>query len=367
MKKEIGIVTFFKVNNYGAILQAFATQIVIKSLGHDPQIIDFCSKRVMCLDKRNILVLLKKRLYQFVISLDPQYRKKTKKFERFRKKLILTSQCFSYVEAYKSPPVFDVYLAGSDQIWNSENKPNLLYFLDFVKGEENKKLSYASSFGTSSYSEKYKDTLKMLLEDFDQISVREKDGLQIVKELTGRDAVQSLDPTLLLSKDEWGKYLTEKKTNLGDYILVYALTSTPESVNLLQSIKAKYDLPVVGIPMGYKVPSEFKVDKEYRGAGPIDFISYIRDAKVVVTSSFHGLAFAINFEKTFYTIPHPTRNSRLNSLLEILDMKCRQCFTPKQVGRLIDSELFINYENLRGRIDKFRDESLLYLKKNLEC
>src|SRR5690606_30181677 len=99
-----------------------------------------------------------------------------------------------------------------------------------------------------------------------------------------------------------------------------------ESVEIVNALRKRYKLKVVGIPMGIKVPSKFNADKEIMDAGPIEFVSLFRNAKVICTSSFHGLAFSIIFEKTFYAVPHLTRNSRISSLLKLLNLDKRQRF-----------------------------------------
>jgi hypothetical protein len=227
------------------------------------------------------------------------------------------------------------------------------------------KVSYASSFGTESVSNEYYPELKRLLSSFSALSCREIDGIQIIKEATGISAKHVLDPTLLMQSANWLNISRDYTVPFEKFILVYALTNSEESIELVKKIRATYKLPVVGIPMGLKVPKEFNVDFEARDAGPKEFISLFSKCSFVCTSSFHGVAFAINFEKEFYVISHNSRNSRLHSLLTVLDIKGRQFSSVQDVlhPNLFDTEL--DYPEIRLKLQKEREVSLDYLQSAL--
>lgn len=363
---KIGIVTIHSHFNYGAVLQAFATQMVLKKLGHEPQMIDYYTLDQEKNNKSRIVkVDIKRILYFLVLRLDRKYQIRLRRFSEFRKLLSLSKRYYSKEEIYQNPPVFDVYLVGSDQVWNMEKGIQSYNFLDFIKGPHVRKISYASSFGTSTIPDQNKEELKELLQDFTAISTREDEGVEIIKEATGRDATQVLDPTLLITKSQWQDLLPSEKNAPNNYILIYALNNSEESVMLVEAVRKRYRLPVFGIPMGYKVPGKYKVDREIKDAGPWEFISLLENAKVVCTSSFHGLAFAINFEKTFFVVPHNTRNSRLNSLLKSVGLEERQFFTSDKIKSMPDHELFMDFAKTRNILDNLRQESLSFLKKNI--
>lgn len=363
---KIGLLTLHSFYNYGAMLQAYATQVALTKMGFDVQLINHYP---LDLEKQNDHMPLsfhpRKLIMYFVLKLDRRYQQRLKRFRDFRKVFNLTKRYFTEDEIYNNPPKFDVYIIGSDQVWNMENGINPFCFLDFVKGH-GKKISYAPSFGGSSIPEKYKPRLRELLADFSAISTREDDGVSIIKEATGRDAVQVLDPTLLLSKPEWNELIqnTEKPTE--KYILIYALNNSTESAKMVEAVRKRYQLPVWGIPMGFTVPAKFNADKVWKNAGPFEFVSLFMHAEVVLTSSFHGLAFAVNFEKTFFVVPHPTRNSRLNSLMKLLNLQDRQHFTPEMVQLLKDSELFTDYSTKTLMLDKQRQQSSHFLSINIQ-
>lgn len=362
---KIGIVTVHSAYNYGAMLQAFATQRVLTEMGHQVQFIDFYPYE---LEKANnnlkIDFTLKGIALFLYLKSNISHKKRLKRFREFREQLHLSKRYFTKKEIYEAPPKFDAYLVGSDQVWNVEHGMNTFNFLDFVNEKASRKMSYASSFGTEEIPDEYKVKLKELLADFSAISVREDDGVKIVKEATGRCAAHVLDPTLLLSKDEWEQYIEQKPKIDREYILIYALTNTEKSVQMVEALRKRYNLDVVGVPMGHRVPSKFNVNREIKDAGPFEFVSLFRNAKVVCTSSFHGLAFAINFEKTFFVVPHLTRNSRLNSLLKVLDLQDRQAYLPSKIKDISDSELFMDYSSVVPVLNNCRDSSMAFLKKN---
>jgi len=363
---KIGIVTIHNHYNYGALLQAIATQYILIRMGHEVQFIDYYPVETEKINHNNTLAFHPKKLALYILSkCNLKYRLKLKRFDNFRQNFHLTQRFYSLSELYSSPPEFDIYLVGSDQVWNMEHGINTFYFLDFVKNGANK-ISYASSFGTENIPSDLKPKLKELLKEFKAISVREDDGVKIIKEATERKATQVLDPTILLSVDDWMNYMSKEIVSDNDYILVYGLLNTNNSVQLINEVRSRCKLPVVGIPMGYRVPREFKVDKEINEAGPAEFVSLFKNAKVVLTSSFHGLAFAVNFEKTFFVLPHPTRNSRLSSLLTALCLEKRQLSSFTEIKQLDDSDFYIDYKIHSKRLNELRSESLEFLKQAIE-
>lgn len=361
---RIGVLTMHNFYNYGAMLQAFATQVVIEDMGHDIKFIDYYPEAQERINTNRLTLNPKKLITNLILSSNKKYKLRRNRFHEFGTRFNTTERFFTKDEIYRNPPEFDVYIVGSDQVWNMENGFNSFAFLDFANSYS-KKISYASSFGTESISDQFKIKLKESLKSFNAISTREDDGVQIIKDAAGRDAVQVLDPTLLLTNDIWKTYLPKLNKNQKEYILIYALNDTKQSEDLLLAIRKRYDLPVHGIPMGNKLPHRFKVDKEINDAGPMEFVSSFLNAKVICTSSFHGLAFAVNFEKTFFVLPHPNRNSRLNSLMKLLKLEKRQKFSPEEILKLNDSDLYMDYSKTSIILNKQRTNSLDFLKDNI--
>jgi hypothetical protein len=358
---RIGILTIHAAYNYGAMLQAYATQTALIQLGHKVQIIDYYPKEV---EESNLMEKMPKNLKQLVKYLyarfNPNIQLKIRRFSSFRNRMQLTPRYYDKKELYLNPPDFDIYLVGSDQVWNMERAFNPFWFLDFVNAK--KKVSYASSFGTSSIPPQYQNELKNQLNKFSAISTREADGVKIIKEATGLNATQVLDPTFLLSTDDWSS-LAAKRQFAGEYILTYGFSKSKQFGELIKSVKERYKLPVVAIAIGSHYP--YPVDKSFINTGPQEFVALFRDAKVVCTDSFHGLAFSIHFRKTFFSIPHLTRNSRLSSLLGLLDLKNRQFSNPMEILNLSNDELHIDYFKIEHKIRENIEISITFLTQNL--
>lgn len=356
---KIGILTIHTAFNYGAMLQAYALQAALIKLGFEVQIIDYYSNE---LERNNLMLEVGKSPKQIISYLyakfNPAIQKRISRFNSFRGSLQLTKRYRDKEELYKTPPEFDIYIIGSDQVWNLERGFDPFWFLDFVKSKP--KVSYASSFGTATISQIYHEKLNFYLSEFSTISVRETDGVKIIEEATGLSSIQVLDPTFLLSSEEWTK-LAAKKQVEGEYILAYGFSKSEKFASLLSNIKKIYNLPVVAIPAGIRYP--YKVDKIISNAGPEEFIALFRDAKVICTDSFHGLAFSIHFRKPFFTIPHPSRNSRLENLLALFNIKNRQINNPETLQGWSPEELTIRYEEIENLIQANTNKSIMYLKK----
>lgn len=363
---EIGILTIHNHYNYGAMLQAFATQTVLSEMGVASRFIDLYPRDTEKINNRAVLSLNPKKMMIFLLfKLSQKHRLKLKRFAEFRKLLNLTKRYYTKEELYHSPPEFDIYMVGSDQVWNMEKEFNSFNFFDFI-GDECKKISYASSFGTKEVPVEYYQKMANYLSQFSAISVREDDAVEIIQKATGLNVAHVLDPTLLLKKDQWQKYLDNCGKLNYEYILIYGLVDNEDSVKLLNAVRKRYNMPVVGIPFGNRVPPKYKVDFEIKDAGPLEFVSLYNGAKVICTSSFHGLAFSVIFEKTFYVVPHKTRNSRLNSLLKLLRLEDRQSFRDVDILTLNEDELLMDYSMANELLGIERTFSINYIRNSIK-
>lgn len=337
--KRIGIITIVKVNNYGAELQALALQRKLSLMGYDSEIIDYLFYKNP-LHKREKISRpfypypIKNRIKEWLLPIyeniktipfRKEYNIRKNGFSSFHdRNTKFSSVCYkSYSELYNNPPIYDVYCVGSDQVWNPRCYTNLNpYFLTFAP-KEAKKISYASSFGVKTLPENAKKQYCELLQNLDYISVREENGVQLVKEVSGKDAINVADPTLLLTKDEWKPIAKYDKVPNEKYILLYVLKDSEYIKNTAIELSRKTGLKVVRICKG-----AFKQDKEsdnilnITDAAPDDFLGLIDKAEMVLTNSFHGTVFSILFEKDFYTIIKRgvENNSRQLSLLKTLDI-----------------------------------------------
>ena len=286
---KIGIVTFPTAINYGTALQAAALG---KVLSGDNNTVRFIDHRCPLIDSTNSVFDFRnifdiKYTIAHLINLDVALKRK-KNFIGFRNKYIPLTE--------DKPYESDMLVAGSDQIWNYNlTDCDFYYFLDFPK-KHLKKVSYAGSFGLSAIDEKHKERINTLLSDFDYLSVRENQASEIIRKLSDKSVPVVCDPTLLMTKEDWGKIATDKARESG-YIFVYTVFNSDRIWEYAEELSRKTGLPVKTI--SYSKLHRRNAQYDYT-AGPDDWVGYMLNADYVVTNSFHGVAFSVNFNKNFF-------------------------------------------------------------------
>jgi hypothetical protein len=337
---NIGIISIVKVNNYGAELQAYALQKKLSDIGFNAEIIDYLFYKhknyIHTMTSHPFVQLgfkrkLKEKIYPVIEKIcSLSYREakiiREEKFESFhRRNTRFSSIQYTSIDLlYNTKMNYDVFIVGSDQVWNPYTNTSLMpYFLTFAPNDK-KKLSYASSFGVSSIPDHAKKTYRECLNNLDYISVREKQGCQIVKELTGRDAYHVLDPTLLLDKREW-QGVAVLPSQKKPYILLYVLIKSPYITHLAKFLSVEFDMNLVRICKNAIIEDRDNSIVNIIDAGPSEFIGWLLNASFILTNSFHGTAFSVNFNKPFYTIlpKHKPNNSRLQDFLSSLKLDDR--------------------------------------------
>lgn len=341
-KKKIGILTFHRAINYGAVLQAFALQeFVIKNfLAYDVEIINFYTdvQDTSYLSYKAINNKFKRLLASALFSHYRIYDKKNK-FDSFLCKYLKLSKRYSdAVDFVTAPPQYDIYIVGSDQVFNPKNKYREVYYLNFDK-EGNKKVSYAASLGVDHYDEDEKITIKKFLSDFDAISCREKQGVAAIEKL-GFNVEFMCDPVFLLDRKSWISKLSIDKTKLNfpqKYIFVYDLNGGDRLIK-----KAKELSKVTGLPIYCLTGNIFQrygIRHIFYNLSPEEFLFCIKNSRFVVTDSFHGTALSIIFKREFYSyIAVKNTASRIYSILEDLNLDNRIIGDETQipVGSTID-------------------------------
>lgn len=377
---KIGIITILKVNNYGAELQAYATQRVLNNLGWNAEIIDYLfyknpgfkktpmSKPLFAMgyNKR-----IREWLYPIITRLKElkvakASKKRKERFAQFHTNHTALSRTFcSMDDLYHAKLGYDVYLVGSDQVWNPGVYSSLEpYFLTFAPRGK-KRISYASSFGVSEIPQIVKPFYKKYLSEFSAISVRENTGVDLINSLTGKEAQWVLDPTLLLTANDWMQVCSDCYEALPPFVLIYELTPCPYITELATYISKEKALKVVRI-----CKSAAKEDKrdsvlDITDAGPAEFLELFSKASYIVTNSFHGTAFSINFEKPFYTVipDRKNNNSRQLSLLEMVGLKDRMIV---ENAGLPDFENDIDYHQVAKKLAREREQSIMFLKNAID-
>lgn len=328
MKKRIAIMTFHAVSNHGSVLQTFATKKKLESKGMEVEIINF--KKEEC---RGILPLIKfwnqdvhnpiKKFIRGVI-LFPSFLRWKYMFARFLRKYVgvdINAKSYTTEEDFKHYPFnADIYCVGSDQVWNSVWNNGILkpLFLTFVPNSY-PKVSYSSSFGRTELKEEEKAETAAMLKDFDAISVREESGVRILEDLGINRAVNILDPTLLMEQSFWLQYIPKRLIN-EDYVLIYQLYSNRDFDNYAEAIAKRKGCKLIRFCTRYD--QLLKKGHGYLASNVEDFLSLIKYAKLLITDSFHGTAFATNLNTDFLAFI-PKYGGRIYNLLNIVSLQER--------------------------------------------
>ena len=228
-----------------------------------------------------------------------------------------------------------------------------------------RRISYASSFGVSYIEEKQRGFYYEHLSKFSAISVREKNAVELVKELSGKEATWVLDPTLLLNKEDWMKVASYPYEIKNKYILVYELIPSPYIKDLAKTLSKEKGLVIVRLCKNTAPETKEKGIICITDAGPAEFIGLFANAEMVITNSFHGTAFSINFSKDFYTIAPQRKhnNSRQKSLLELFNLENR--FIPENTPFNLISTEQIDYDSIGDILDEERAKSFNFLKHSI--
>ena len=303
---KVDVITRHAIINYGSLLQAIATQAVIEQLGHSCEIIEYIreDETYKEIEKTSLKRkpnwnsnIIKRSIY--LSTRQPESILSGKKFERERKKYLRVTRHYgSLYELEADPPKADVYVTGSDQVWGPVGVGvyDKAYCLSFLPTEA-KKISYAASFGHTNFTPELKQYFSDLLRRYDYITVREMSAVEIVKNL--KLAVQQvIDPTLLLGYDYWEQYIAPSCKE--KYVLIYQLHNDRKLGDFAKKIAQERKLKLVRISTSLH---QIIREGEFIWCPSIsEFLSYIKYAELLITDSFHGTAFAINFNTPFVEV-----------------------------------------------------------------
>ncbi len=366
---SIGIITHHAAHNYGAMLQAYALQKYLK-INYDKNVENINFKTDEGINAYAIFKKPKKlRGYVWFLLKFIHYnelKKRHQAFENFLENYIdKTNRYKSYEELITSPPNFDYYISGSDQVFSPRNPIKgaiNAYYLNFGDADI-KRIAYAPSFGYKTIPEGEKDLIKTLLNRFDDLSAREISGCKIIKELTGKEVPNVLDPVFLLNIEEYRKISKPVKLKYNNYILCYALVGMKKQIPLALNLKEITGLPIVLIKDSALLPVK-GVDKIIRFAGPREFLWLFDNADYVVTDSFHGTAFSLVFKKNFFsTIAFPEKAERIYSILKETDLEDRIVDKPDEIDK---NNLKIDYAIPARRLEEKIKISKDYLEMSLK-
>lgn len=355
---KIAIMTLHSQNsNYGTILQAYGLKQYLTVQGYETEIIDYRPSY------SNGAIGFKGKVKAACIYtlFLPYYVKRSLKFTKFIKENdnLSHKRYRNYKQLCKDSIKADIFISGSDQIWNPmyECGKDDAYFLKFTNSPN--KIAYASSLGTSDLSEENYANICNKIKDYKFISVREKGSQQ---ELVRRGIERTkhvCDPVFLLNSDEYRKIYNYKKQE--KYILVYAVHKDDFLSEIVDNVSKITGLKVIQVG-GFAKKCNY--DEFPRGIGPREFIGYIDNAELVITSSFHGTAFSLIFNKKFIVVPPKSNRLRLDSILEMTHTKDRIVNSRDDVYRVIEKD--INYNDVNSKLDSFIKYSKEYLNRSIK-
>lgn len=320
--KKIGILTYHRVFNFGSLLQTYALQKYLEEKGQDVEVIDYYPER---LQKKRLLFHVNPKwsrpVWKMVAHLAPAVITRLLGYhmmDTFLGKYVkLTKKIYETEDDLKADlPIYDIYLNGSDQVWNVETADGLVdkvFFMEFLP-DKCIRAAYAGSFGKDDFSEESLKEIKKYLSKYSAISVRENSGVGILEKIQIDNGQWVLDPTFLLKPAQW-KMIQAKAKLPKKYLLVYNLNRNPRISQLAQQIAKERGLEIVNFAHSFVF---IKGAKNIIYPTPNLFITLFENAEYVVTDSFHGTAFSINFGRQFICVPAPRFNSRLNSILDLI-------------------------------------------------
>lgn len=366
--KLVATLTFHNACNYGAFLQAYALNQTLQSFSDvEASILDYQSPALKNAYRARALLKQKGKLANKMLSMllrSKDIWKRNLMFKEQQKKCFRINQCnVSREQLEECAEQYDMVIAGSDQIWNFDlTQQDTSFFLDFVK-ESKKKFSYAASIGKSDLTEKEVNKMAVLLNDFEEISVREEEFAKTLKEVVrGKEIHVHVDPVFLFKKNDWSKFA--EKISSKPYILLFIMGIAEREKHLISA--AKELSRDTGLPIKYLSDQErwFKYSElEHVGVvTPQNFVGLIEGAEYVVTNSFHGTAFSILMHTTFFVDTGVARSSRIKNLLALTTLE-KQGFNAED-GILhqenISKEKWMQVDDI---LEKERGRAMDYLSK----
>ena len=369
---KVRIVTFHRAHNYGAVLQCFALNTFISNLGFLCDTLDYwpsCFKEWYYCWRPFKLFHPPVKTWVKRFSIRKILRKRNKNFEVFIKTYIpLTNKTYyDHGSLNKMSSDVDVYVAGSDMIWNYKCcRFDPVYFLDFHDAKDKKRISYAASFGDDSIPDDKLNEYRRRIGLFDLISVRESQGKEYVRSLINSKAIINCDPTLLLTTEQWidSFELTDKGEK---HIFVYYVEMTQDLQKAALELSKQHGFKVVSMPCNTKKEMLSGLNDKYlcdifdSTGSPLDFLSYVYNSEYILTNSFHGLVFSLLFHKKFLVkLDNDNHiNVRAKNLMSLVGVESRE-FNKCDINDNID------WEYVDKKINILRNEARVYFNMALK-
>ena len=379
--KPIGLVTCYFHHNYGSMLQAYATEMIMQQMGLPFQTIA-CKAPINYMQENKILYIIKKlliadwkmRLGKMKIERakkeNPMFAKnweiRNKAFDQFAETFFHVSPyCKNREELTKMAENYSAFLVGSDQLWRTDSVEHGYYTLEWVP-DHIRKIAYSTSIGVKEVPWFQVEKNKRFMNRFDHIALREQSACDLVYKLTGRKVPVVLDPTLLFTGDQWLEIQQQEPLTNGKYIFCHLLGDNPSQREFIKSVKEKTGYKIVALQqLDDYIPSDEGFADEAPYVGPREFLNYIRNAEYVFTDSFHCSVFSILYKKNFFTFSRfaegakQSTNTRIDNLLHITDLEDRRMTNDKTIEEVVNFKR--NFDGVDEKLNALRKSSMDYL------
>ena len=382
----VGLVTCYFHHNYGSMLQAYATEMIMQQMGLPYQTIA-CKAPITYMEGNKLLYIAKKlligdwkmRLGKMKIEREkrrnPEFAKnweiRNKAFDEFANTYFHVSPyCKNRAELSKMAENYSAFLVGSDQLWRTDSVEHGYYTLEWVP-DNIRKIAYSTSIGVKEVPWFQVEKNKRFMNRFDHIALREQSACDLVYKLTGRKVQVVLDPTLLFTGEQWMDIQQKEPLTDGKYIFCYLLGDNPQQRELIKQVKAKTGYKIVALQhLDDYIPSDEGFADEAPYVGPREFLNYIRNAEYVFTDSFHCSVFSILYKKNFFTFSRfsegakQSTNTRIDNLLHIAGLESRRMTADKTADSVVNFKG--GFEGVDDRLNALRKSSMEYLQKSFE-
>jgi hypothetical protein len=363
---NVGVITFHSAHNYGASLQTWALQKVLKNLGTSPSVIHYHPNiidRLYVAPKQDTLKkkikYLAKKKYRTRVKMQVYKNKKYVHFIHHNFKLV--GDFKTYEELKTAKLGLDAYITGSDQVWNSDHTDGFdpAYLLDFAE-PGTKKISYAASVGREYIIPQYREQFAESLKTYTAISVREASARPAIEALTDKPVEVVLDPTLLLDRKDYEEL---KKPGLfhGRYILVYMMETNNDLVKFANKLSVAMGIPIIQ----RKPPTIFRNELgSYYTDTAAEFLSEVENAEYVLTNSFHATVFSLIYEKPFISMLHTSTGARTSDLLKSVGLESHIVYHTEDFHDIHQFDID-DKDELRRRIKELQKTSYDFLHRAL--
>lgn len=380
--KPIALVTCYFHHNYGSMLQAYATEMIMQQM-HLPYQTIACKAPIDYMEENKAIYIVKKLLIgDWKMKLGKMQIEREKKknpvfarnwtirdeaFNLFAKESFhLSPYCKNRAELKAMANNYSAILVGSDQLWRTDSVEHGYYTLEWVP-DNIRKIAYSTSIGVKEVPWFQVEKNRRFMNRFDYIALREQSACDLVYKLTGRKVQVVLDPTLLFTGEQWMNIQQIEPLTTDNYIFCYLLGNNPDQRALIKQVQKKTGLKIVALQhLDEYIPSdEGFADEAPYNVGPREFLNYIRNADYIFTDSFHCSVFSILYKKQFFTFSRfserakQSTNTRIDNLLNLTGLSQRRINSQSELNSILDMPC--NYKGVDERLDALRQSSMEYL------